>query len=269
MVRSLSPVTGSTAGGTQLTIAGTGFAAGATVTLNGNPAQVRTIAAGSIFAVTPAASLGGAVDLVVTNPNGESARLPAAFTYLVLDRPAVATVSASPGSTAGGADFKISGTGFQNGARVSFGAVAIAGTLFEGALYGMTPPHAAGTIDVTVTNPDGRSDTLIGGYTYVDPGSLDFNGDWDAYGTEGETFLSFTIRNNQLTAFWCGRSPNDPPTLTIVVSPPVPVVNGAFRFSGSQGLVDGRILTQTSARGTLSIASCFPGQVPWTATKRS
>jgi IPT/TIG domain len=261
-VRSISPVTGSTAGGTQLTIAGTGFAAGATVTLNGVVAPVRTIGAGSIFAITPAVSAGGAVDVVVTNPNGDSARLSGGFTYVVLGRPTIASVSANPGSTAGGAEFKIAGTGFQNGARVTFGAVSITGALFGGELYGMTPPHAAGTVDVTVTNPDGQADTLIGGYTYVEPGSLDFNGDWDAYGNEGETFFTFAIRNNQLTGFSCV------PTITVVVSPPASVINGAFSFSGAEGLITGRILTPTSSRGTLRVDPCLAGLVAWNARKR-
>jgi hypothetical protein len=33
----------------------------------------------------------------------------------------------------------------------------------------VTPAHAAGTVDVVVTNPDGRTATLSGGYDYVTP----------------------------------------------------------------------------------------------------
>ena len=132
---------------------------------------------------------------------------------------------------------------------------------------GITPPHAAGTVDVTVTNPDGQSDTSIGAYTYVEPGSLDFNGDWEGFGGEGETSLRFTIRSNQLTGISC-QSENDPPTVTVVVSPPAPVVDGAVSFSGAHGLFMARIVTQTSSQGTLRVDACFVGQVSWTAVKR-
>ena len=185
-----------------------------------------------------------------------------------LGRPAITRVSADPGSTGGGAFFSIAGTGFQTGSGVSFGGVRTSASLVQGELKGMTPPHAAGTVDVTVTNPDGQSDTLIGGYTYVEPTSLDFNGEWEGYGTEGETFLRFTIRNNLLTAISCGPSPDATPTLTIGLSPPPPVSNGRVAFSRSEGLFDGRIATATSASGTLSLNRCFAGPAFWSAVKR-
>jgi biopolymer transport protein ExbB len=37
-------------------------------------------------------------------------------------------------------------------------------------IYATTPAHAAGAVDVTVTNPDTQSGTLTNGYTYTGPG---------------------------------------------------------------------------------------------------
>jgi hypothetical protein len=251
-----------------VTIAGRGFALGATVTLNGEPARVLSVASGSISALTPATSLTGAVDLVVVNPDGASARLPGAFTYVVTAPTAIAGVFADPGSTVGGAIFTITGTGFQAGASVTFGGVRAGASLLAGELKGMTPPHPAGTVDVTVTNPDGQSATLTGAYTYVEPGSLDFNGNWEGYGTEGETALTFVIRNNVLTEISCGTRPDAPAALTIVVSPPQPVSNGAVGFSGSDGRFSGRVVTSRLASGTLQFDRCFPGSASWSAVKR-
>ena len=182
-------------------------------------------------------------------------------------RPSIASLSAAPGSTGGGAPFTVVGTGFLHGVSVRFGSASAFASLIDGELKGTTPPHAAGIVDVTVTNPNGHADTLAGGYTYVAPGSLDFNGDWQGYGTEGETFLRFVVRDNVLVVISCGPAA-DAPTLTIAVSPPVPVSNGAVAFSGLDGLFGGRIVTATSASGTLSLPRCFAGLANWSAVKK-
>jgi hypothetical protein len=77
----VSPNTGTTAGGTSVTIAGANFAPGATVTFGGTAAlNVNVTSATSITATTPAHA-GGAVSVVVTNPDGQSGALAGGFTY--------------------------------------------------------------------------------------------------------------------------------------------------------------------------------------------
>ncbi|MGH9361801.1 MAG: IPT/TIG domain-containing protein, partial [Thermoanaerobaculia bacterium] len=81
-IAAVTPQSGSTAGGTPITITGTGFLAGATVTLGGVPAtSVNVVSSTTITAVTGAHAT-GAVNLVVTNPNGGSATLVSAFFYM-------------------------------------------------------------------------------------------------------------------------------------------------------------------------------------------
>jgi hypothetical protein len=65
----------------------------------------------------------------------------------------------------------VSGTGFVNGATVSFGGISATSATFGSSisLSAVPPDHAAGTVDVVITNPDGQSATLPGGYTYVAP----------------------------------------------------------------------------------------------------
>jgi hypothetical protein len=81
-VQSITPNTGSTAGGTEVTIRGLRFASGATVTIGGS-AAVDVLVQGSdtITAKAPAAPAGAAN--VVVSVAGRSGSLPGGFTYVV------------------------------------------------------------------------------------------------------------------------------------------------------------------------------------------
>jgi hypothetical protein len=261
-VTAVIPSAGSAGGGQTVNVAGTGFRSGVSVTLNGNPAQVRAMSDRSISVLTPPSASGGPVDVVVTNPNGEIGRLPGGFTYIVVGPPSISGISAEPGSSRGGGGFKIQGSGFETGARVSFGGVGTAAALSGGDLVGMAPAHPAGTVDVTVTNPSGASDTLRNAYTYVDPGSLDFNGEWEGWGNEGETAFRFTIRNNLLTAFSCGVD------VTIAVSSEARVSDGTISLPREYGQFTGRIVTNSAAVGEMRIDRCSPWLHGWSAAKR-
>ena len=81
-IESVSPPTGNTAGGTIVTIVGTSFAAGATVQVGGAMAtSVLVLGATTIQAVAPAHAA-ETVDVIVTNPDGVTARITDAFTYV-------------------------------------------------------------------------------------------------------------------------------------------------------------------------------------------
>ena len=83
-VTSVSPNTGTTNGGTAVTITGTNFAAGATVTLGGTAAtNVVVVNSTTITARTPAGSA-GAVTVTVTNLGGQSGSLANGYTYVVI-----------------------------------------------------------------------------------------------------------------------------------------------------------------------------------------
>jgi len=74
-VDSVNPQSGATEGGTHVRITGSAFATGATVTFGGVAATQVDVSGAVINANTPPHS-SGAVDLVVTNPDGNSGRLP-------------------------------------------------------------------------------------------------------------------------------------------------------------------------------------------------
>ena len=80
-VTAISPSTGSTARPTPVTITGTGFLPGATVTVDVVAMSVTVVNSTTITAIVRAHAAGHA-DVVVTNPGGSGGTLPAAFTYV-------------------------------------------------------------------------------------------------------------------------------------------------------------------------------------------
>jgi hypothetical protein len=80
-VSSVVPSTGSATGSTSIQILGAGFVSGATLTLDGRGNVVNFVSSGQLRAVAPPHEI-GPIDIVVTNPNGESSRLAGGFTYV-------------------------------------------------------------------------------------------------------------------------------------------------------------------------------------------
>ncbi len=174
-VTSVTPNQGPTAGGTNVTIAGTGFASGATVTFGGNAATgVNVASATSITCTTPAHGA-GIVNVTVTNPSGGgSATLNNGFTYTDVSSITVTAVNPNQGPTGGGTNVTITGSGFQTGAQASFGGAAATGVIVASttSITCASPAHAAGAVNVTVTNPGGASATLNNGFTYGGGGTV-------------------------------------------------------------------------------------------------
>ncbi len=167
-VSSVAPSTGPVAGGTTVTITGANFVSGATVRFGTNSATgVVFNSATSITAVTPAGAA-GAVSVTVTNPSTQSGTLPLAFTYAPPPAPGITGVIPTSGAASGGTPITIAGSNFQAGATVTIGGTAATGVVVVSAtsITAVTPAHAAGTVNVVVTNPGPQSATLFSGYTY-------------------------------------------------------------------------------------------------------
>jgi hypothetical protein len=85
---SISPASGSPAGGDAITISGSNFAAGATVTIGGQAVGgLNVVNGGEIDATTPALPPGSVNDVVVTNLDGSHGTLSLAFLSDFLDVP--------------------------------------------------------------------------------------------------------------------------------------------------------------------------------------
>ncbi len=174
-VTSVAPTSGFPAGGTAVTITGTDFVSGATVTLGGTAATGVTFnSSTSLSATTPAGVL-GAVDVVVTNPDTQTGTLAGGFTYV--PPPTVTSVAPSSGPTAGGTVVTLTGTNLIDGATVTFGGTAATGVTVNSStsITATTPAHTAGAADVVVTNPDTQIGALAGGFTFVTERWPDFS----------------------------------------------------------------------------------------------
>jgi hypothetical protein len=172
-ITSLVPASGPTAGGTRVAILGSSFQISATVTFNGVPATDVTVVSSSEVEATSPPNAPGAVDVRVTNPDQGWDTRASGFTYLgPPPAPAVSAVVPVSGTTLGGDTVIVQGLYFQLGATVTFGGLAGTNVTVESANYIQvtTPAHAAGAVDVTVTNPDALSNTETGGFTYFTPG---------------------------------------------------------------------------------------------------
>jgi len=80
-VSTISPASGTTAGGTTVSITGTGFFAGATVSLGGTAATGVTVVSSTSITATVPAHAAGAVTVTVSNTDGQSGNLTNGYTY--------------------------------------------------------------------------------------------------------------------------------------------------------------------------------------------
>jgi len=172
---------------------------------------------------------------------------------------AVTAISPLVGSTGGSSQLRIVGTGFRSGATVSFDGVRVT-TRFDGRLLNTmfleSPAHAAGTVDLTVTNPDGTQALLPRAFRYVSPDSFDFNGSWQAYSFDGsDRVLDFTIESNTLVQATCWGAGGEKVPLSIPSAPSV--AHGEFAFAGTDGTsMSGRMVAESEAVGTMNLAPC-------------
>jgi hypothetical protein len=163
-VTAVTPASGSTMGGTLVTVTGSGFTGATAVSFGAIPATSFTVLSDSAAVASAPAQAAGTIDITVTTPSGTS--IPTAadrFTYTAAAVPTVTAVRPATGTTAGGLSLTITGTSFTEANAVSFGSVPVAPGSFtinsDSQITALVPPQAAGTVDVTVTNSTGISAT--------------------------------------------------------------------------------------------------------------
>ena len=162
-VTAVSPSSGSTAGGANVTISGTNFVEGATSVSFGNTAVTGATVDSptQITVAAPAQSIPGAVDVTVVTPGGTSTT-GALDTFSYEPAPAVMNVSPAAGPTAGGTAVTISGANFIAGATtVAFGGTQATATTVDSTtqVTATAPAGSAGAVDISVTTSGGTSAT--------------------------------------------------------------------------------------------------------------
>ncbi len=135
----------------------------------------------------------------------------------------------------------------------------------SGVMLLYTPAHAAGTVDVVVSGLNGQSVTLANAFTYASPGTFDFNGGWLGFGNNGQdNSIQFDIRNDMLLSVSCDGIVSD--SVTVTLSPPQPVTNSEFSFAGDGVTFTGRIVSPSTATGTIRLGECTSDA--WYASRR-
>jgi hypothetical protein len=158
VITSVSPNKGPKAGGTHVTITGTGFTGATKVAFGGVAATSFTVVSVTqITAVTPAGTV-GTRNVLVTTPSGTS---PTADDFTYTAPPTITSVSPNTGPKAGGTHVTITGTGFTGATKVAFGGVAATSFTVVSAtqITAVTPAGVVGTRNVVVTTPSGSSPT--------------------------------------------------------------------------------------------------------------
>jgi rhamnogalacturonyl hydrolase YesR len=207
-VSKVSPNSGPTAGGTAVTITGTNFASGATVTFGGTAAtHIVVMNSTTITATTPAKSAGAVT--VTVSVSRESGSLARGFTYVAI--PTVSKVSPNSGPTTGGTAVTLTGTNFASGAAVTFGGTAATHVVVTNSttITATTPAKSAGAVTVTVT-VSSQSGSLANGFTYTAPATVatpTFNPGADTYSSAQSVSIASTTNGATICYTTNGSTP--------------------------------------------------------------
>ncbi len=165
---SISPASGSTAGGTQVTVTGTGFSTVTHVKFGTTTAASYTVRSATQISATAPAHAAGTVAVSVTTAAGTTPTTVHDVFKFIVPVPVVAGVSPASGPAAGGTTVTVSGSGLSG-----------ATTVFFGASKGKTVSVNAGGTQLTVKSPSGTSGVSVnvqvvttGGESAVVPGDV-------------------------------------------------------------------------------------------------
>ena len=150
-IASITPSSGPDFGGTPITITGTNFRPGASVTIGGIAAGGVWVNATTITAVTPSITVPGTAIVVVSNPSPALDVVSATFTYVAY--PQITSLSPTYGTA--GTVVTITGRNFSaSDVAVWFGAQAAAVSSRSATqIVAVVPPGlSSGLVDVTVSN---------------------------------------------------------------------------------------------------------------------
>jgi hypothetical protein len=175
VVSGIEPNHGPRAGGTSVTITGVDLDEASAVTFGTTPAASFTVLSPtSVTAVSPAGT--GMVDVAVTTPEGTSPTgAQDRFSYDV-PPPTITEISPANGPEAGGTAISVSGTDLTGATGVKFGATnATSFTVNSDNSLTAVSPGGTGTVDVSVTTPNGTSPNgAPDRFTYQPPAAPEF-----------------------------------------------------------------------------------------------
>jgi len=162
---SINPNTGDSFGGLPVTITGSDFVSGATVTINGLPLSDIVVTASSISGVTPALPV-GTYDIEITNPDGYAVTAANGFTVDLAPAPTLTNINPNITDARGGDTVIITGNNFIVGATVTLNGTALTSVSVDNSttITATIPALTVGMYDLVVINPDAQSATLLNAF---------------------------------------------------------------------------------------------------------
>ena len=157
-ITSISPASGTTAGGTAVTITGTNLSSPASVLFDGLACTSVVSSATQITCFTPA-HVAGTAEVVVTTAFGSNTTAGTANDFVYTTGPTITNLSVTSGTCNGATVLTITGTNFtSSGMTVKFGTVtATFNYTSSTSMTVVAPAQGAGVVDVSVTTPSGTS----------------------------------------------------------------------------------------------------------------
>ncbi len=152
-----------------------GLPAGATASFN--PTSITGTGSSTLTVTTASSTPTGLSILTITGTAGTlTHQTTATLTVSSPVAPTVTGVNPSSGLLGGGTPVTLTGTNFASGAAVTFGGTAATNVVVVNStqITATTPAHAAGAVNVVVTNPNTQAGTLTNGYTYVNTVAITF-----------------------------------------------------------------------------------------------
>lgn len=169
VITSVSPGAGSSQGGTQITLTGTGFSGGAAVYFGGTLSpSISFNGASSLFVRTPP-QVAGPASVTIVNSDGSTMTLPNAFTFEGGEPVQIVTVSPSTGPAAGVTVVTVGGNGFNAGSWVTFNGIPAVTSTVVGStqVVATTPAGLTGPVTVAVTQVGGPTGSRVNGFTFT------------------------------------------------------------------------------------------------------
>jgi len=194
VITGVTPNNGRLAGGTEITIRGSGFLPGAKVLISTSTAASKIIPSSEVMSSAVVTAImppdkPGPKSIIVRNTDMQSAVLENGFTYNLL--PTIISITPNYGSSSGGTKVIIEGTGFLQGATVMIGELpATTQVKSDTTIEATSPSFPQGVWDVRVVNPDTQEVVMSKGFISV--GEVAYNYPNPFRASQGTTFRYVT-----------------------------------------------------------------------------
>ena len=187
-ITALTPASGTTAGGTSVTITGTNLTGTLQVRFGGETAISYSVQSATTVKAMTGAHEAGMVNVSVGTTHG-TVTMANAFTYVSPD-PTITSLTPTSGTSAGGTAVTITGTHLTGAAQVKFGGMTAASFSVENptTIRAVTNAHGAGRVSVAVHTADGTA-TLGTAFSFVAPVAPARSAGYDMVGRDGGVFV--------------------------------------------------------------------------------